>query len=354
MWLISAIGNTICAPDGVLRATSLLLRYITCPSIPPDTATVSPTEMSDPGEFDDRFEPVGRFARGNTSVERRRSCIGGASDASSAMNGLGWAASARITTCSWQRVMATWKIRRSSSTSSQSRWGRAPSSAPSTMTRGHSMPLTRWTEDNMTPLLVCGRSMVDCSHDSNVARSGWIAAARSSAARSSSWAGLFSCRLLRSRLCAEEMSPAALSTAFTADRLSPVLVARPIAAMSSQNLSHFVAWRSCIASDASRRRCNVIVVGKLVELATPLSPRLGLRMASRTSERLALSGAWPRRIHAKRARTIDRLRELPESSSWVGMPRSTSAAFIGIRLAFTRVSTAMSCGSTPLSSHAVI
>ena len=75
---------------------------------------------------------------------------GGAGRAISSRNRVRAGVSATRCTAVSPRVSATWKMRRSSSTSS-ARWcGISPSWAPSTTTYGHSMPFTRCTVDSVT------------------------------------------------------------------------------------------------------------------------------------------------------------------------------------------------------------
>ena len=84
---------------------------------------------------------------------------------------------------------ATWKTRRSPSTSSLSRWGNRPAEAPTTRTCPHSFPLIRWTVESSTPGPedAGGRLSTSRSQWANVAASGWNAATDSRAARSSAW-----------------------------------------------------------------------------------------------------------------------------------------------------------------------
>ena len=123
----------------------------------------------------------------------------GAGRWSSSTNGDGPAASARTTAWTLARVMPTWKIRRSSSTSADRRWGNSPASAPKTTTRDHSRPLTRWTVARCTPGSAEPPSpgpaapaerpppavSACCSQRSKVAASGWSGATWRRAARSS-------------------------------------------------------------------------------------------------------------------------------------------------------------------------
>ena len=106
---------------------------------------------------------------------------------SSARNGDGREASPRTATRCRPRVMATWRTRRSSSTSSARRWGMSPAVAPKTTTRSHSRPFTRCTVDSVTPPGVGSRRSTPRSHGSKEAASGWRAATWARASRSSRW-----------------------------------------------------------------------------------------------------------------------------------------------------------------------
>ena len=96
---------------------------------------------------------------------------------SSSRNGRRAVASAMTCTAVSPRVIATWKMRRSSSMSSASACGISPSCAPSTTTYGHSMPFTRCTVDSATPSLrgrlVRRRAARSRSHGSNAAGIGF-------------------------------------------------------------------------------------------------------------------------------------------------------------------------------------
>ena len=82
-----------------------------------------------------------------------RTGSGGAGVTSSSRKGRRAVTSAMTCTSVSPRVIATWKMRRSSSMSSASACGINPSCAPITTTNGHSIPFTRWTVDNATPSL---------------------------------------------------------------------------------------------------------------------------------------------------------------------------------------------------------
>ena len=92
-------------------------------------------------------------SRGSRSPAARRRAPARAARARSSSSRNGRRAVASATTCTAvsPRVIATWKMRRSSSMSSASACGISPSCAPSTTTYGHSMPLTRCTVDSATP-----------------------------------------------------------------------------------------------------------------------------------------------------------------------------------------------------------
>ncbi len=69
-----------------------------------------------------------------------------------------------IDTLDRQRVRATWKIRLSSSTSSDRRWGSRPSVAWCTTTWGHSRPFTAWIDASVTPPSSAGALSCSASH----------------------------------------------------------------------------------------------------------------------------------------------------------------------------------------------
>ncbi len=107
---------------------------------------------------------------------------------SSARKMEGASVSARATTWVRARVRATWKTRRSPSSSLASRCGKRPLETSKTRTWSHSRPLMRWMVESRTRGPSAGvRVNTSRSQRSNVATSGWSAATDSSAARSSVW-----------------------------------------------------------------------------------------------------------------------------------------------------------------------